>query len=79
MMPQKRPNSTGSKATTIPSALAQLAWRRESAAKAAINRRLRAEGLQPVELEPSLAQRVKKLQQLEARNTAESARRTTRS
>jgi hypothetical protein len=47
--------------------------------KAALNRRLRAEGLRPVELELSSAQRVKKLQQLEARNKAESAKRTTRS
>ena len=42
---------------------------------AAINRRLRSERLQPIELEPSLSQRVKKLQQLEARNHAESATR----
>jgi hypothetical protein len=46
--------------------------------KATLNRRLRAEGLTPVDLEPSLAQRVKKLRQLEARNKAESARRPTR-
>jgi hypothetical protein len=41
----------------------------------ALNRRLRAEGLPPMELEPSLEQRVKKLQQLEARTGAESATR----
>jgi hypothetical protein len=46
---------------------------------AAVNRRLRAEGLRPVALEPSLGQRVKKLQQLEARNKAESAKPKTRS
>jgi hypothetical protein len=46
---------------------------------AALNRRLRADGLRPVELELSLAQRVKKLRQLEARNKAESAKQTMRS
>jgi hypothetical protein len=40
---------------------------------AALNRRLRAEGLSPVELEPSLAQRVKKLKQIEARERARTA------
>jgi hypothetical protein len=40
---------------------------------AALNRRLRAEGLRPVRLEPSLEQRVKKLQQLEARESARTA------
>ncbi len=44
------------------------ARRRESAALA---RRLRAAGLPPPALEPSLTQKVKKLQQLEARNRAE--------
>ena len=43
----------------------------------ALNRRLRAEGLRPMELEPSLEQRVKKLQQLEARTRAISATRRT--
>jgi hypothetical protein len=45
---------------------------------AALNRKLRAEGLHPVELEPSLAQRMKKLQQLDARETAETATRRKR-
>ena len=40
---------------------------------AALNRRLRAEGLRPVRLEPSLEQRVKKLQQLDARESARTA------
>jgi hypothetical protein len=39
----------------------------------ALNRRLRAEGLGPMELAPTLEQRVKKLQQLEVRNRAGSA------
>jgi hypothetical protein len=39
----------------------------------ALNRRLRAEGLRPVKLEPSLEQRVKKLQQLDARESARTA------
>jgi hypothetical protein len=38
-------------------------------------RRLRDEGLKPMELAPSLEQRVKKLRQLEARTRAESAKR----
>lgn len=38
-----------------------------------INKRLRAERLRPMELEPSLDQRVKKLKQLEARAFARSA------
>jgi hypothetical protein len=42
---------------------------------AALNRRLRAEGLRPVALELSLARRVKKLQQIAARNHAKSAKR----
>jgi hypothetical protein len=46
---------------------------------AALNRRLRAEGLRPVRLEPSLEQRVKKLQQLDARESARTATRTKRS
>jgi hypothetical protein len=41
----------------------------------ALNRRLRAEGLQPLELEPSFEQRVKKLQRLEASTRAQSATR----
>jgi hypothetical protein len=41
---------------------------------AAVNRRLRAEGLRPVSLELALSQRVKKLQQLEAPNKAKSAK-----
>ena len=40
---------------------------------AALNRRLRAEGLRLVKLEPSLEQRVKKLQQLDARESARTA------
>ena len=46
---------------------------------AALNRQLRAEGLPLVEPELSHAQLLKKLEQLEARNKAESATRTTRS
>jgi hypothetical protein len=46
---------------------------------AAINRRLRADGLRPIELEPSFERRVKKLQQLEAPNRARTATRKTRS
>jgi hypothetical protein len=46
--------------------------------KAVLNRRLRAEGLHPVELEPSLAQRMKKLQQIDARESTRTATRTTR-
>jgi hypothetical protein len=42
---------------------------------AVLNRRLRAEGLQPVALEPSLAQSVKKLKQIEARERARTASR----
>jgi hypothetical protein len=53
----------------------RLARNRETAA---INRRLRAEKLRPIELEPSFEQRVKKLQQLEARNRAGTATRETR-
>ena len=45
----------------------------------ALNRRLRAEGLRPMELEPTLEQRVKKLQQLEARNRGGSATARSRS
>jgi len=45
---------------------------------AVLNRRLRAEGLHPVELEPSLAQRMKKLQQIDARESTRTATRTTR-
>jgi hypothetical protein len=41
-----------------------------------LNQRLRAEGLEPVALGLSLTQRVKKLRQLEARNSARSAMRT---
>lgn len=41
-----------------------------------LNKRLRAEGLRPVTLDLSLAQRVKKLQQLEARNHAQSSKLT---
>jgi hypothetical protein len=47
--------------------------------KAGLNRRLRAEGLAPVSLELSLAQRVKKLQQLERSDRARSAKATRRS
>jgi hypothetical protein len=54
----------------------RLARNRETAA---INRRLRAEGLRPIELEPSFERRVKKLQQLEAPNRARTATRKTRS
>jgi hypothetical protein len=46
---------------------------------ALLNRRLRAEGLRPIELEPSLPQRVKKLQQLDARKSARTATRAKRS
>ena len=46
---------------------------------AAINRRLRSEGLRPIDLEPPLAQRVKELKQLEARNRARTATSKTRS
>jgi hypothetical protein len=52
----------------------RLARNRETAA---LNRRLRAEGLQPIEPQLSLAQRVKKLQRLEALNKAKSAKRST--
>jgi hypothetical protein len=45
---------------------------------AALNRRLRAEGLRPIEPQLSLAQRVKKLQRLEALNKAKSAKRAKR-
>ena len=38
-----------------------------------LNRRLRAEGCRPVELAPSLKQRLKKLQQIEARRRAATA------
>jgi hypothetical protein len=41
-----------------------------------LNRRLRAEGLRPVPLTLSLAERVKKLRQLEAMNNARTAKRT---
>lgn len=41
---------------------------------AALNRRLRSAGLRPVDPEPSLAQRVKKLRRLESTNRAETAR-----
>jgi len=53
----------------------RLARNRETVA---VNRRLRAEGLRPIELEPSFAQRVKKLKQLEAGNRARTATRKTR-
>jgi len=46
---------------------------------AVLNRRLRAEGLRPIEPQLSLEQRVKKLQRLEASNKAKSAKRETRS
>jgi hypothetical protein len=39
-----------------------------------LNRRLRAEGLRPVALDLSLAERVKKLRQLAARNSAGTAK-----
>jgi hypothetical protein len=45
---------------------------------AALNRRLRAEGLRPIEPQLSMSQRVKKLQRLEASNKAKSAKRATR-
>ena len=44
----------------------------------AVNARLRAAGLQPIAPEPSLKQRLKELQQLEARNRAEIAMRQPR-
>ena len=60
-------------------------WRQMESARrarnrenAAVNRRLRAEGLPPIEPQLSLAQRVKKLQRLEASNKAKSAKRETR-
>ena len=56
-------------------------WQRADAARMArnesqgeLNRRLRAAGCQPVMLEPSLKQRMKKLQQLQAKNRAETAK-----
>ena len=55
-------------------------WRRAKSARvtrnreqAELNRRLRAAGCRPVTTELSLKQKVKKLQQLEARNRAETA------
>jgi hypothetical protein len=55
-------------------------WRHAEAGRMArnrqqteLNRRLRAAGCRPVSTEPSLKQKVKKLQQLEARNRAETA------
>ena len=41
--------------------------------KSGLNRRLKAAGCAPVDLEPSLKRKLRKLQQLEARNRAETA------
>jgi|SRR5687768_16259149 len=56
-------------------------WQRADEARIArnkaqgeLNRKLRAAGCKPVMLEPSLRQRVRKLQQLQARNRAETAK-----
>ena len=45
----------------------------------ALNRRLRAEGLRPVKLEPSLDQCLKKLKRLESRTRARTPKPETRS
>jgi hypothetical protein len=57
-------------------------WRRSEAGRVTrnreqseLNRRLRAAGCRPVETELSLKQKMKKLQQMEARNRAETASR----
>jgi hypothetical protein len=55
-------------------------WQRADAARLArnkaqdeLNRKLRAAGCKPVMIEPSLKQKMKKLQQLQAQNRAETA------
>ena len=56
-------------------------WQRGNEARVArnraqgeLNRKLRAAGCKPVMLEPSLKQRMRKLQQLQAQNRAETAK-----
>ena len=55
-------------------------WQRADAARvarnsaqAALNRKLRAAGCEPVLMEPSITQKIKKLRQLQAQNRAEIA------